>query len=337
MALDAKLRGDRPAADEHHAKALRAAAQVTRIRANRASALVGEAHYAEALLELRPVVELAHETGYIPMLALAMLNEGEALRQLGQLTEALTRLERSASFYQRMGSHSVAYPLTSIGDIHRLRGRANLARTAYEEAIRISEPPQDLQALVPALTGLARVLAADDGPAAIALAERAVTLERGPDAPTARLALGWVALGNRRSRSGGAGSRVGGRCGPPASRPRRAGRGSGAAGGHGGRPDRGPQGVGGGGRHRTRHRGAGGSRPDRGTARPAAGRRGQRTYRGDAGRRAAHRGRGTAADDGGRGRLKHRATGPDPHTWTVRGHRRGRAGTTHRVAVTQGP
>ena len=47
---------------------------------------------------------------------------------------------------------------------------------------------------MPALAGLARVLAAEDGDTAFALAQRAVELERGPDSATARLALGWVAL-----------------------------------------------------------------------------------------------------------------------------------------------
>ncbi len=94
LALDAKLRGDRPAADEHHEKALRAAeaardtVQVTRIRANRASALVGEGRYLEALAEVRPAVELAQTNGYAAMLALALCNEASAHFHLGQLAEA---------------------------------------------------------------------------------------------------------------------------------------------------------------------------------------------------------------------------------------------------------
>ncbi|WP_167393622.1 tetratricopeptide repeat protein [Micromonospora chokoriensis] len=200
LALDAKLRGDRPAADEHHEKALRAAEsardtiQVTRIRANRASALVGEGQYLEALAEVRPAVELAHRNGHAAMLALALCNEGAAYFRLGQLAEAIECYERAVPLLQRMGSRKVAYPLVGIGDVHALRGRATLARAAYEEALRASEPVDDHQIQVPALAGLARVLASEDGAAAFTLAQRAVELERGPDSATARLALGWVAL-----------------------------------------------------------------------------------------------------------------------------------------------
>ncbi|MEH0928426.1 BTAD domain-containing putative transcriptional regulator [Micromonospora sp. CPCC 205558] len=200
LALDAKLRGDRPAADEHHEKALRAAEaardtiQVTRIRANRASALVGEGQYLEALAEVRPAVELAQTNGHAAMLALALCNEGSAYFHLGRLAEAAACYERAVPLLQRMGSRKVAYPLVGIGDVHALRGRTNLARAAYEEALRASEPVNDLQIQVPALAGLARVLAAEDGATAVALAQRAVELERGPDSATARLALGWVAL-----------------------------------------------------------------------------------------------------------------------------------------------
>ncbi|MEU7584719.1 BTAD domain-containing putative transcriptional regulator [Micromonospora sp. NPDC049230] len=200
LALDAKLRGDRPAADEHHEKALRAAeaardtVQVTRIRANRASALVGEGRYLEALAEVRPAVELAQSNGHAAMLALALCNEGSAYFHLGQLTEAIACYERAVPLLQRMGSRKVAYPLVGIGDVHALRGRTALARAAYEEALRASEPVNDHQIQVPALAGLARVLAAEDGATANALAQRAVELERGPDSAIARLALGWVAL-----------------------------------------------------------------------------------------------------------------------------------------------
>ncbi|MBQ1023838.1 tetratricopeptide repeat protein [Micromonospora sp. C95] len=200
LALAAKLTGDRCAADEHHEKALRSAeaardtVQVTRIRANRASALVGESRYAEALAQLRPAVELAESNGYAAMLALTLCNEGTAYFHLGQPAQALACYERAVPILQRMGSHKVAYALVGIGEVHALRGRGSLARAAFEEALRASEPVNDLQALVPALAGLARVLAAEDGATAITMAQRAVALERGPDSAAARLALGWVAL-----------------------------------------------------------------------------------------------------------------------------------------------
>lgn len=152
LALAAKLRGDRPAADEHHEKALRAASaardivQVTRIRANRASALAAEGRYEAALAELRPApVALAEATGYAAMLALALCNEGEAHLGLGRHAEATASYERALPILQRMGSRKVAYALVGLGGIWAGDARAvlALAERRYQGDFLEDEPYDD--------------------------------------------------------------------------------------------------------------------------------------------------------------------------------------------------
>jgi DNA-binding SARP family transcriptional activator len=81
-----------------------------------------------------------------------------------------------------------------LGDVYRERGDLALARAAYEEAARRSDAQGDVQALVPALAGLARVLAADDPEQARELAARAAGFGAGMGQVGAQLAVGHVAL-----------------------------------------------------------------------------------------------------------------------------------------------
>ncbi|MFC7545133.1 tetratricopeptide repeat protein [Plantactinospora sp. GCM10030261] len=204
-ALSCTLTGDRAGRQRHYDCALRYAeaagdvVQVTRVRANRAGSLCQEGRYAEALLEVRPAVQLADRSDYAAMLALALCNQGEIHLRLGYLDEAEADYARAAALYRRMGSRKVAYPLTGQATLHRLRGRPGMARAAYEEAIRIAGRDADLQGLVPALAGLARVAGPDDPVAADAAARRALAEshtdgEPGPYAAIACLAAGTVAL-----------------------------------------------------------------------------------------------------------------------------------------------
>jgi LuxR family transcriptional regulator, maltose regulon positive regulatory protein len=93
-----------------------------------------------------------------------------------------------------MGSHKVAYPLGDLGLVYRERGDLALAKAAYEEAISFAELSGDLQGLVPALAGLARVLAGDEPDRAAELAARALGYGPGMAWVEAQLAAGWVAL-----------------------------------------------------------------------------------------------------------------------------------------------
>ena len=199
LAMLAALDGDRRANDAHYLLALRAAEdaadilQTVRIRTNRASHFLEEGAYPEALQELEVAVRLAELTSFANFHALSLCNRGETRLRMGLLDEALVDLEASRTRYQQIGSDMVAYPLCLIGEVHQERGNLPQARAAYEEAGLIAEVSGDQQALVPALAGLATVLAADEPQRARELAERAVAAGTGLDYVAAVLAAGWVA------------------------------------------------------------------------------------------------------------------------------------------------
>ncbi|HET6749188.1 MAG TPA: transcriptional regulator, partial [Actinomycetes bacterium] len=200
MGMLAALEGDRAANDAHYLRALEAAEraqdvlQLARIRANLGSRCIEESSYTEALGELEAAMRLAELSGYAAFLALAQTNRGEAQLGLGRLDEAIVEFEAAKVTYQRMGSFKVSYPLGGLGLVYRERGDLALARAAYEEAAGFAEQAGDLQGLVPALAGLARVLAGDEPDRARELADRALGYRPGMAWVEAQLAAGWVAL-----------------------------------------------------------------------------------------------------------------------------------------------
>jgi ATP/maltotriose-dependent transcriptional regulator MalT/DNA-binding SARP family transcriptional activator len=200
LAMLAALEGDRAANDAHYLRALEAAEragdvlQLTRIRTNRGSQSVEEANYPRAVAELEIAIRLAELNGFAAVLGIALSNRGDAYRGLGRLDEAIADLEASRAACQRAGSGMVAYPLTGLGDVYRERGDLSLARAAYAEAIRVSERANDVQGLVPALSGQAQALVGDDPKQAQELAARAVEAGPGMGWVGALLAAGWVAL-----------------------------------------------------------------------------------------------------------------------------------------------
>jgi DNA-binding SARP family transcriptional activator/tetratricopeptide (TPR) repeat protein len=180
QALVAALDGDRLANDGHYLRALDHAEragdllQIIRIRLNRGSRLNEEGFYDEAVAELDLAIGLADLGGYAALKGIALGNRGEAHWRLGRFELAIDDLDRAVAIFQRLGSMMVAYPLGLIGDVHAARGRTALARAAFSEAAEVSRRSGDLQGLVPALSGLARLLAEDDPAAARALADEAV-------------------------------------------------------------------------------------------------------------------------------------------------------------------
>jgi ATP/maltotriose-dependent transcriptional regulator MalT/DNA-binding SARP family transcriptional activator len=200
LAMLAALEGDRASNDAHYLRALDHAEragdvlQVIRIRVNRGSRNLEEGAYEAAIAELDLAIRLADLGGFGAFRALALTNRGESRLRLGRLEEAIADLDAARLIYQRLGSDDVAYPLMILGDVYRERGDAALARAAYEEAARRGDAMGDLQALVPALAGLARVLAGDDHAQASALAQRAAGYGAGMGEAAALLAVGHVAL-----------------------------------------------------------------------------------------------------------------------------------------------
>jgi ATP/maltotriose-dependent transcriptional regulator MalT/DNA-binding SARP family transcriptional activator len=212
LAMLAALTGDRLANDAHYLRALEYAQragdvlQEVRVRTNRGSQHVEEGEYEQALAELERATRLGDLTGFIFFRALALSNRGEAHFRLGRLEEAISDLEASKALYQRAGSRMICYPLAILGDVYRERGDAALAQALYEEAVARAEEAGDAQGLVPALVGLAQVLAFDDPARAAMLSERAVSHGDGMAHVAAQLAAGWVALaaGQRKRAAGSA-------------------------------------------------------------------------------------------------------------------------------------
>lgn len=183
LAMVAASTGDRRANDAHYLRALdhaeRAgdALQIIRIRSNRGSRCLEEGAYDDALHELDVALELADVSGFGSLRAMVLLNRGEVLLHLGRLEEAHRDLTAARAAFQAQGSRSVGYALGILGDLHATRGDHAMARTSYEEALRLADDVGDLQGMVPSLIGLARLLAASEPAEARRFAERAVDHE----------------------------------------------------------------------------------------------------------------------------------------------------------------
>ncbi len=193
--------GDTRATDAHYLKALDAAdkardvLQTLRIRSNRGAHLALEGSYEQALAELEVAIRLAEVTGFQTFLALALNNRGQVGFRQGRLEQAAADFEASRSLYQRQQSSYATYPTEGLASVQRERGNLASARSGYERAVALSEAAGNVQGLVPALIGLALVLASDDPAEARSLAARAVSVGRpGRDYVRTRIAAGWVAL-----------------------------------------------------------------------------------------------------------------------------------------------
>ncbi|MCC8243108.1 BTAD domain-containing putative transcriptional regulator [Saccharothrix luteola] len=200
LAMIADAEGDRPAIADHYARALahaRLAGDVLaeiRIRVNRSAHLVHEADHAEALAELDTALRLADLTGFTSYRALALNNRGAAWLGLGRLDEAAADLHAARKVYTRTGSRLASLALESLGEVYRLRGERALARDAFTEAVRLAEENDAVPQLVPALAGLARVLADEQPGTAQDLVRRALSCGTGLGYPAALLAAARLAL-----------------------------------------------------------------------------------------------------------------------------------------------
>jgi tetratricopeptide (TPR) repeat protein len=199
LGFAAEMVGDCAGEQHHYEKALALAeaagdrVESARMRTNLSSRLLGEARFAEAAEMADQAVAQAEEVGYLTVLGIALCNGGDALLRLGDLAAACDRFERALAVEHTVGSQRLAYPLAGLGDVHRVRGRTSLAMASYEEAIRVCGAEGDRQGLVPALVGLALLLAVQDPDQAADLAERAHHDAVGPAAIRTLLTLGWVA------------------------------------------------------------------------------------------------------------------------------------------------
>ncbi|MET0461315.1 MAG: tetratricopeptide repeat protein, partial [Ilumatobacteraceae bacterium] len=206
-AMLAALHGDRRANAHSYQQALVHAeragdvVQIVRVRANRGSHHIEEGDYPEAIADLSSAIEIAELVGSETFSALAYANRGDAYMQMGRLDDSLRDLRRAQGIWERLGSDMVDYALGQLGHVQALRGQRSEALALYRQAIELAERRGDVQALVPALIGQARVLAADDPDRAAELAERAIAGSQSIWQPHALLAAGWIEL-QRGDRSG---------------------------------------------------------------------------------------------------------------------------------------
>lgn len=209
LAMVAALDGDRAANDVHYLRALehaeraRDVLQSIRIRSNRASHFLEEGNLDTATAELDIALRLAEMTGFELWRAMSLSNRGQVLHLRGRLDEAMADLSQSRQIFRRLGSSLESYPLARQGDVYATRGDSALATLAYEGAIRLAEGSSDQQALVPALAGLAKLLAAEDVDRAEEMAGRASQVATVLGHVQALLAQGTVALAKGERESAG--------------------------------------------------------------------------------------------------------------------------------------
>ncbi|GIG56532.1 hypothetical protein Lfu02_09040 [Longispora fulva] len=180
-ALHAERLGDRGANQFHYRRALVHAEragdrrQIARIRTNQASQALEVAAYATAREAAEVATAAAELAGTPAYLVVAVSNHAQALLRLGVLDEAVERFQIALTLCQNTGDAAAAYALNGLGEVYRRQGRPTLARTAHEEALRISESCADLQGIVPATAGLVLLLADSEPEVAAALAENAAS------------------------------------------------------------------------------------------------------------------------------------------------------------------
>jgi DNA-binding SARP family transcriptional activator len=202
LAMVSALEGDPRSDETHYFLALSAAEragdvlQLIRIGANRAADYNDEGLYEDALAEVDRIMPLAEMSGFATFLGLCFINRGDALFGLGRLDEAMAAYEGSKSVYERLDSSDLCYSFVGMGDVYRERGELTMARSAYEEAVRMAEEAGDTQGLIPGLAGLARVIASEDRNRAISLLDKADSYGRSIYHVRAVLARGWILLGN---------------------------------------------------------------------------------------------------------------------------------------------
>lgn len=168
--------------------------QVLRITVNRAGHLLELGLLAECMEQVELAQRLDETGGNVVPHACVLTARGWVRALRGELEPAVTDFGAACEAFQSIGSRLLAWPLIGLGYLHRIRGELANARATYEEALALAEPHHEALGLVHALTGLARVRAADDLPTALELAERAVAVDEGAARVGALLTRGWVRL-----------------------------------------------------------------------------------------------------------------------------------------------
>jgi DNA-binding SARP family transcriptional activator len=161
---------------------------------NQSDCRLRAANYPTALATARRAVDLGGPPG--AMIA-ALHNAGEALTWLGRYDEAIHHFEWALQVSGRISPTRGAAGLRGLGEVYRQLGRREQSLAAFEEAAELARDCGDVQILVPALGGLARLHAEGAQVDLLAARTAAEAAERDtPPAfrPVALIAQGWVAL-----------------------------------------------------------------------------------------------------------------------------------------------
>ncbi len=170
---------------------------LSRILVNQADGLLEDARYAPALEVGVRALRAAQQGAPPGIVVTALYNVGEALTRLGRYDEAAFAFDRSVRISRRAGLRRTAPGLLGLGEVGRLLGRREQARMSLEEAVEHARSAGEMQVLIPALSGLTRLLldgGDDDLLAARATATEAETLAPPEQLASALVARGWVAL-----------------------------------------------------------------------------------------------------------------------------------------------
>ena len=170
------------------------AASLARILGNQAYTLLAAVRCAEAVAVGREAVRAAELVRPMGALIASLHNLAEGLTRTGEYAEARWHLRRAGAVSRRLGAHRAATSLYGLGEIHRALGEREQGRAAYEESVGLARTSGELQVLVPALGGLARLLVDETPTQARAAAEEALALAPAGLAPYAMIALGHVEL-----------------------------------------------------------------------------------------------------------------------------------------------
>lgn len=170
------------------------AVSMARILGNQAYALLAAAQCDQAVEVSREAVLATELVRPMGALTAALHNLAEALTRVGEYDEARWHLRRAAAVSQALGPNRAAASMCGLGDVYRALGQREQGRAAYEEAVTLARTSHELQVLVPALAGLARLVLDVAPEEARAAAEEAQRLAPASLAPFALIALGWVEL-----------------------------------------------------------------------------------------------------------------------------------------------
>ncbi len=170
------------------------AVALARILGNQAYSLLAAVRCDEAVVVGRDAVRAAELVRPMGALVSGLHNLAEALTRTGQYDEARWHLRRAAVVTRHLGAQRAATSMLGLAEIHRALGQREQGRAAYQEVVALTRSSGELQVLVPALSGLARLVVDEHSDEARTLAEEAVALAPPALAPYALVALGHVRL-----------------------------------------------------------------------------------------------------------------------------------------------